>query len=146
MHTVQSEMREKCLKELYTEYFAKLIELLCDDQIHSSLVDQLTSMSLISETDKEAQLSSGKEPRQRAVSLLLLLDPENKPQHIIELMGAMKNIDKMKLLADEMFIQLETMQSVQYSTVEYKTMEGNKDISIFYHEYIIILLSSFHAS
>ena len=56
--TAQSEMIGKNLKELYTQFFAKLIGLLCDDQTHSSLVDQLTSLSLISETDKETQLSS----------------------------------------------------------------------------------------
>ena len=107
--TVQSQMREK---ELYTQFFAKLIDSLCDDQTHSSLVGQLASLSLISATDKETQLSSAQDPRQRAISLLLLLDTENEPRHIIELIRAMKDIDEMQALANEMSVQYKAM-SVQ---------------------------------
>ena len=119
--TAQSEMIGKNLKELYTQFFAKLIGLLCDDQTHSSLVDQLTSLSLISETDKETQLSSVQDPRQRAASLLSLLNTEEKPQHIIELVRAMKDIDEMKSLADEMSAQYEAMEG---PSEQYEAMEG----------------------
>ena len=95
----------------------KLIESLCDDQTHSSLVSQLASVSLISETDKETQLSSALDPRQRATSLLLLLDTENKPQHTIELIKSMRDIDEMKSLADEMSVQYEAMP-VQHGAME----------------------------
>ena len=109
-NTAQAEMREKNLKELYTQFFAKLILSLCNDQTHSSLVDQLTSLSFISETDKETQLSSVQDPRQRAASLLSLLNTEEKPQHIIELVRVMKDIDEMKSLADEMAAQYRAME------------------------------------
>ena len=52
--TVHVEMREK-MKELYSQFFAKLIGSLCNYQAHSSLVG---SLSLISETDKELRHSS----------------------------------------------------------------------------------------
>ena len=109
---VQAKTRDTNLRSLYNDFFARLIESLCDDQTHSSLVHQLASLSLISETDKETQLSSAaQDPRQRAVSLLVLLNIEEKPQHLIDLIRAMSNIDKMKSLVDEM-------------TAEYKAMEG----------------------
>ena len=143
---MQDEIREEHLKELYTQFFAKLIVSLCDDQTHSSLVDQLTSLSLISETDKETQLSSAQDPRQRAASLLLLLNIEEKPQHIIELVRAMKGIDEMKSLADEMAAQYRAMEgtsemaalyeamSVQHGAIEesvqYKAMEGTSEMSV----------------
>ena len=45
-------------------------------------------------------------------SLLLLLDTENEPRHIIELIRAMKDIDEMQALANEMSVQYKAM-SVQ---------------------------------
>ena len=109
--------RHYILELQFMQVQQKLIESLCDDQTHSSLVSQLASVSLISETDKETQLSSALDPRQRATSLLLLLDTENKPQHTIELIKSMRDIDEMKSLADEMSVQYEAMP-VQHGAME----------------------------
>ena len=130
--TVQSEMRKKNLKELYTQFFAKLIVSLCDDQTHSSLVGQLASLSLISEIDKETQLSSAQNPRQRAASLLSLLNTEEKPQHIIELVRAMKGIDEMKSLADEMAAQYMAMEGPSEMAAQYEAMEGTSEMAAQY--------------
>ena len=109
MHTerrqdIQKEL-EKHSKELYNQFFHPLFELLCNEQVYSSLVDQLVSMSLISEADKETLLGSTQHPKVQAISLLEVLNIEEKPHLLMELIKAMEEVEELKELADEMLTQ-----------------------------------------
>ena len=59
-------------------------------------------MFLISEADKERLLSSIQHPKVRASSLLEVLNIEEKPYLLMELIKAMEEVDNLKGLADEM--------------------------------------------
>ena len=109
MHTerrqiIQKELEEHS-KELYNQFFQPLFESLCNEQVYSSLIDQLVSMSLISEVDKETLLSSTQHPKVRATSLLEVLNIEEKPHLLMELIKAMEEVEELKGLADEMMTQ-----------------------------------------
>ena len=101
---IQKELNERS-KELYDQFFQPLFESLCNEQVYSSLVHQLVSMSLISEADKETLLSSTQHPKVRATSLLEVLNIEEKPHLLMELIKAMEKVEKLKGLADEMLTQ-----------------------------------------
>ena len=92
------------LKELYDKFLPSIIDSICDDQVYSSLIDQLTSMSLISKAQKEEQ-STDQVTKARARSLLVALDIEKNPLVVIELMKAMEEIEELKLLAEKMMAQ-----------------------------------------
>ena len=62
-------------------------------------------MSLISEADKETLLSSTQHPKVRATSLLEVLNIEEKPHLMMELVKAMEEVEELKGLADEMMTQ-----------------------------------------
>ena len=109
MHTerrriIQKESEERS-KELYNQFFFPLFESLCNEQVYSSLIDQLVSMSLISEADKETWLSSTQHPKVRTTSLLEVLNIEEKPHLLMELIKAMEEVEELKGLADEMLTQ-----------------------------------------
>ena len=109
MHTerqrvIQRELDERSRK-LYNMFFRPLFESLCNEQVYFSLVEQLVSMSLISEADKEILLSSIQHPKVRASSLLEVLNIEEKPRLLMELIKAMEEVDNLKGLADEMLAQ-----------------------------------------
>ena len=101
---IQKEQDERS-KELYNQFFRPLFESLCNEQVCSSLIDQLVSMSLISEADKETLLSSTQHPKVRATSLLEVLNIEEKPHLLMELIKAMEEVEVLKGLADEMLTQ-----------------------------------------
>ena len=112
MHTERQRIIHKELdersKELYSQFFRPLFESLCNEQVYFSLVDQLVSMSLISEVDKETLLSSTRHPKVRASSLLKVLNIEEKPHLLMELIETMEKIEELKGLADEMLAQHKT--------------------------------------
>ena len=97
MHTERRQIIQKesevCLKELYNQFFRPVFESLCNEQVYSSLIDQLVSMSLISEADKETLLSSTQHPKVWASSLLEVLNIEEKPHLLMELIKAMEEVE-----------------------------------------------------
>ena len=103
---IQKEL-DKHSKELYSQFFHPLFESLCNEQVYSSLVDQLVSMSLISEADKlkETLLGSTQHPKLQAISLLEVLNIEEKPHLLMKLIKAMEKVEELKGLADEMLTQ-----------------------------------------
>ena len=116
MHTerqriIQKEQDEHS-KELYNQSFRPLFESLCNEQVCSSLIDQLVSMSLISEADKETLLSSTWHPKVRATSLLEVLNIEEKPHLLTGLIKAMEEVEELKGLADEMLTQHKANEGV----------------------------------
>ena len=104
MHTTERRRKlQENLKELYDQFFPSIINSLCDDQVYLSLIDQLTSMSLISEADREERSTpTDQVPKARACSLLVALNIEKNPLVVIELMKAMEEIEELKLLAEKM--------------------------------------------
>ena len=104
LHTTERRRKlQENLKELYDQFFPSIINSLCDDQVYLSLIDQLTSMSLISEADREVRSTpTGQVPKAQACSLLVTLDIEKNPLVVIELMKAMEEIEELKLLAEKM--------------------------------------------
>ena len=116
MHTerqriIQKEQDEHS-KELYNQSFRPLFESLCNEQVCSSLIDQLVSMSLISEADKETLLSSTWHPKVRATSLLEVLNIEEKPHLLTELIKAMEEVEELKGLANEMLTRHKANEGV----------------------------------
>ena len=104
MHTTERRQKlQENLKELYDQFFPSIINSLCDDQVYLSLIDQLTSRSLISEADKEERsIPTDQVPKARACSLLVALNIEKNPLVVIELIKAMEEIEELKLLAEKM--------------------------------------------
>ena len=91
---------------VYGDSFSELIEALSDDQAYTSIVNQLYSSSLISKEDMEAQMSSKLQPKARACNLLMVLGVEEKPQLLTELITAMKEVEELRPLSEEMSAQL----------------------------------------
>ena len=91
---------------VYVDSFSELMEALSDDKAYTSMVGQLYSSSLISKVDMEAQMSLKLQPKARACSLLMVLGVEEKPQLLTELITAMKEVEELCPLAEEMAAQL----------------------------------------
>ena len=93
---------ETLILTVYEDSFSKLIEALSDDQAYTSFVGQLYSSSL----DMEAQMNSKQQPKARACNLLMALGVEEEPQLLTELITAMKEVEELQPLAEEMAAQL----------------------------------------
>ena len=95
-------MEKASLKQIYTEFYDKLVDALSDKEAYGSLIPHFLSTDLIPE-EKKALLSSS----QASGSFLLKhLGIEEKPQLLKVLMDKMTEVKQFQTLAEEMFTRL----------------------------------------
>ena len=88
---------------MYGEFYHQLVDILSDGDTHHSIVSDLHKRSVISEKVQAAQMTSTQE---RGRSLLTVLDLEEKPYKLRELITVMMEVENVRSLAEEMTAQL----------------------------------------
>ena len=93
------------LQKVYHEFHHQLVDVLSDRDTHHSIVSKLHTRAVISQEVMVAQMSStgGSD---RGSSLLTVLDLEDKPHKLRELITAMMEEENMRPLAEEMTAML----------------------------------------
>ena len=103
------------LKEVYTDFYHRLVEAVSDEHTCQSLLTQLSSSALISE-EKIAQLTSSKVT---GSSFLKTLGLEEEPHLLVPLVSAMSGVEQLQILAEKMDIKLHTRQGMYFSTCSF---------------------------
>ena len=85
------------VKEVYTDFYHRLVEAVSDEHTCQSLLTQLSSSALISE-EKIAQLTSSKVT---GSSFLKTLGLEEEPHLLVPLVSAMSGVEQLQTLAGE---------------------------------------------
>ena len=86
------------LKEVYTDFYHRLVEAVSDEHTCQSLLTQFSSSALISD-EKISQLSSSKVT---GSSFLKTLGLEEEPHLLVPLISAMSQVEQLQTLAEEM--------------------------------------------
>ena len=94
------------LKEVYTDFYHRLVEAVSDEHTCQSLLTQLSSTTLISK-EKIARLSSSKVT---GSSFLNTLGLEEEPHILVPLVSAMSQVEQLQTLAREMNSNLRSKQ------------------------------------
>lgn len=103
-------MEKASLKQIYNEFYDKLVDAVSDKEAYGSLIPHLLSTGLIPE-DKKALLSSS----QASGSFFLKhLGIEEKPQVLKKLMLKMIEVKQFQALAREMFTRLAELKQGKY--------------------------------
>ena len=97
-------LEQECASlKVYREFYHQLVDVLSDGDTHRSIVSDLHKRSVISEKVWAAQMTTTQE---RGRSLLTVLGLEEKLHKLRELITVMMEVEKAKLLAEEMTAQL----------------------------------------
>ena len=106
MYSDVSEEVKSTVKQVYTEFYHQLVEVVSDPLTCQSLTAQLHSTTLISQ-EKIAQLSSS---RTSGSWFLEVLGVEEEPHILIVLMEKMARVEQLQTLAEQMTARLSELQ------------------------------------
>ena len=99
------------LKEVYTDFYHRLVEVVSDEHTCQSLLTQLISSSALISEEKISQLTSSKVT---GSSFLKTLGLEEDSRILVPLVSAMSGVEQLQTLAEKMDSKLHTRQGTLF--------------------------------